>query len=111
MFGRWRRKRKDKEAVDEKAEHVNEQVSDSVTEDALHTIANSAALSIDQAIFAQSQAHATLFASMVRDQRRMTDESQLEVLRYTADIFGISPDALLKPSAKKKQQAKDRSHG
>ncbi|WP_417460696.1 hypothetical protein [Kordiimonas sp.] len=111
MFGLWRRKRKEEKAAKEKAARVNEQVADSVAANTASTIAASAAVSIDQAILAQSQAQSALFASMVSEQHRLTNANQLDVLKFTADIFGISPDDLIKPSARRKQPTKDSSHG
>lgn len=110
MFGRWKRKKKEENTAppSDRQDPPAERASEGMTADVLNGIASSAAVSIDQAIFAQSQAQAALFATMVREQRRMTKESQLDVLKYTADIFGISPEVLTRPGVAAK---KDHSHG
>lgn len=111
MFGLWKRKKKKNGSTEKKASRAHEKVADNIAADTASTIAASAAVSIDQTILAQSQAQSALFASMVSEQRRLTNENQLDVLKFTADIFGISPNDLIKPAARRKHATKDGSHG
>lgn len=87
MFG-WTKKIRDEfEAV---PETVAEQVTDSVTTANVANLGSTPAVSLDQALLAQSQAHAVLFANMVSEQQRLVNAGQAAAMKSAAEIFGIA---------------------
>lgn len=87
-----------REELDENAEAVSGQVTDSLA--TVNTLAQglNAAYSLDQSILAHSQAHGVLFANMISEQQQFVSTGQAASIKMAADLYGISPEDILPSS-------------
>lgn len=92
MFRRKRKAAKPKQEAD--CNTAAEQTADALAQATLSTLGHNAALSLDQSLMAQSQAHGVLFANMVSEQQRLVAAGGSAAIKNAAEILGVSPEKI-----------------